>query len=88
MTHGIKLRGINNSLPVSSFGASLIFRGKAQRRNNAGDTFYPADAVFNDMSVRAFFRTCSFDVIRPSGVAGVTRHFKEELGTAIGNTKY
>jgi hypothetical protein len=48
MTHGIKLTGLNNSLTVSSDSKSLIFRGKAVRRTNAGDTFYPADSTFNN----------------------------------------
>jgi hypothetical protein len=40
MTYGIKLKGLNNSLPISSFSPTMIFRGKAILN---GSGFYPSD---------------------------------------------
>lgn len=67
MTYGIKIRGLNNSIPISSFGASLIFRGKAQRVTGTGMTYYPADQFPLCTAVEAFYDTYSYQVRRFSG---------------------
>lgn len=75
MTFGLKLSGLNNSLPISSFAKALIFRGKAARVTGPGMTFYPADAVGTDSFVNGQYQSSGYTVSYAPGVAGRIRHF-------------
>lgn len=43
MSYGFAANGYNNYTVISSEGKSLVFCGKATRRNNSGDNYYPQD---------------------------------------------
>lgn len=78
MTFGLKLFGANNSLPISSFAKTMVFRGKGFRLFGANSTFYPADTIGTDSFVNGQYQSPGYTVSYAPGAAGKLRHYARD----------
>jgi hypothetical protein len=73
MTYGLISNGANSTLAISSYAATMVFRGKASQ---IGGVFYPADQVGEDLIVTTNFDQGTYYETYQPGVVGQYRFYE------------
>jgi hypothetical protein len=90
MTYGLTTTGLNNSLPISSYSSSLVFRGKAYRVTGTGLSYYPAEQPGTDVYFTTYIgggNSGSYTVDYATGLTGQVRGIQRTISTFGGGTQ-